>query len=247
MLPITEYKTMSVKKIVLSLALGGAFAQLAGAHGLWIAQVNGDMTFSYGHSGTDSDAYSGDKIVQAFGFKADGGKADLATKKHENYVTADTKDVAVVAGVMDNGYWAKDKDGQWVNKRGDQVDGAKSSARSLKYTVAYLDDAAKVQPAGLELEIVPDVNPATLKEGDELAVQVQYQGKALEGAKVSSNYFDDHAPTVTTDKDGRATLKVAGHTFNIIAVGHKVEGSDPFEGVSHHSTLTFNAKHDHHH
>ena len=64
---------------------------------------------------------------------------------------------------------------------------------------------------------------------------------------MSSNYFDDHAPTVTTDKDGRATLKVAGHTFNIIAVGHKVEGSDPFEGVSHHSTLTFNAKHDHHH
>lgn len=238
---------MYAKKLALSFVLCGALSSLAGAHGLWIAQVNGDMTFSYGHSGTNTDAYTPDKIVQAFGFKADGSKVDVATKKYDNYVTANTEGVAIVAGVMDNGYWAQDKNGKWVNQRGDQVDGAESSAKSAKYTVAYLNERAKVQPVGLKLEIVPAVNPTTLKEGDELKVQVLYQGKPLEGAEVSNNYFNEHAKTVKTDKDGNATVTVAEHAFNIVAVGHKAKSDDRFEGRSYHATLTFEAKHDHHH
>lgn len=238
---------MFAKKLAITFALCGAFGSLASAHGLWLGKVNGEMTFSYGHSGVDTDEYSADKIAEAYGFKADGSKVDLPTKKYDNYVTADLEGVAVAVGVMDNGYWAKGKDGKWVNKRGDQVEGAESSAHYFKYTVAYLNPRAKVQPAGLELEIVPEVNPATLEEGAELKVQVLYQGKPLEGVEINSNYFDSHSKNVSTDKEGYALVPVANHDFNIIAASHKVEGDNPFDKMGYHTTLTFEAKHDHHH
>lgn len=238
---------MFAKKIVVALAVCGVFGSVASAHGLWLGKVNGDMTFSYGHSGTDTDEYSPDKIAAAYGFKADGSKVDLPTEQHDKYVTADLDGVAIAVGEMDNGYWAKGGDGKWYNKRGDQVEGADSSGHYFKYTVAYLNPRGKVQPAGLELEIVPEVNPATLEEGGELKVQVLYQGKPLEGAEVDSNYFDSETQKVMTDKDGYAVVPVETAGFNIIAVGHNIEGDDPFDKLGYHTTLTFEAKHDHHH
>ncbi len=238
---------MFTKKLVITLAVSSTFASLASAHGLWLGKVNGDMTFSYGHSGTDTDEYSPDKIVAAYGFKADGTKVDLPTQQHDKFVTADLEGVAIAVGEMDNGYWAKGSDGKWHNKRGDQVEGAEYSGHYFKYTVAYLNPRGKVQPAGLKLEVVPEVNPTTLEAGAELKVQVLYQGKPLEGAEVNSNYFDSETKMVMTDKDGYAVVPVESSGFNIIAVGHNIEGDNPFDKLGYHTTLTFAAKRDQNH
>lgn len=245
---------MQLKKLLLPLAMIGAF-NAASAHGLWLGKVNGELTYSFGHSGTDTDAYAPEKITQATGFKADGSKIDVKIERHNTYATAKAEDAAILTGVMDHGYYArdkdgkvmKDKDGKRINKRGDTVEGAASSAKSVMHTVAYLNSRVKPQTVGHILEIVPSVNPATLEKGQELKVQVLLDGKGLAGAKINPNYFG-HAEKVETDKDGFASVPVDSDHFNILIVSHKIEDEkNPFEGRRYQASLTFNAKHEHHH
>lgn len=231
--------------IILLSCLG--FSSLASGHAIWVAKVHGEQAVNYGHSGTNTDDYDPAKLTTAYGFKTDGSKVDVEVKNADNHAALNTDGVALVAAQLNNGYWAQGKDGKWVNKRGDQVEGAESSNQYFKETVAYLNPRVKPQPTGLIFEIVPEVNPATLTEGEDLKVRVLFDGAPVEGAEVSSNYFDSHAASATTDKDGYATVPVVGHAFNIISADHKVTADNPFDGQGHTTTLSFEAKHEHHH
>ena len=240
---------MKLSTLALSLGLSVFSASFtAHAHTTWIAQVHGEQAVNYGHTGTDTDAYDPKKIVSAKGFKRDGTKFDLTIKKHENHVSLEGDDAAISTAVMDGGFWSQDKDGKWVNERGDKVDGAKSSALSLKYTVSYNNSRVKPIVTGHALEIVPAVNPATLKKGEDLKVQVLYEGKGVADLKVVGDYFSHEAEKYTTDKDGFVTVKVANDGFNIIEVGYQLsDPKDPFNGKNMSSTLTFMSKSDSHH
>ncbi len=235
---------MKLKKLALSLAILSTLSigSQALAHGAWVAKIHGEQAVSYGHDGTNTDSYNPDKVKVVKGYKTDGSNINVTIKKHDNHASLEADDVAIYAVVFENGYYAQDKNGEWINKRGDQVEGAKSSAQYFKETVAYLNPRVKPITAGLTLEIVPAVNPAKLKVGEELKVQVLFEGKPLADAEVTSNYFDPKAEKVKTDKDGRASVKVANSTFNILGVSKKVESDDPFEGKGYMSTLTFEAK-----
>ena len=240
---------MKLATLTLSLALSTlALSPVAHGHAAWVAQVHGEQAINYGHTGTDTDSYTPEKITSAQGFKRDGSKFDLTIKKHENHASLEGEEAAIVAVVMDNGFWSQDKDGKWVNERGDKVDGAKTSAHSLKYTVAYNNPRVKPMPTGLTLEILPSINPSTLKNGENLKVQVLYEGKGVANLNISADYFNHDAKSYTTDKDGFATIKVANEGFNILEVGYKLtDPKDPFNGKSMSSTLTFMSKDDGHH
>lgn len=74
---------------------------------------------------------------------------------------------------------------------------------------------AVTRPAGLQLEIVPEVNPAAAPAGAGLPVRVFYEGKPLANALVKmTDLANDAAPFEThrTDAEGRArfTLPKAG-------------------------------------
>lgn len=240
---------MKCNKLAIVLLSAFGLSSLASAHTVWVSKVNGENAVSYGHSGTNTDAYNPDKLTQAYGFKTDGSKVDLKIDKKDNHAALAEvpEDLGIAVVEFDNGYWSQDKNGDWVNKRGDQVDGAKGSNKYFKETVAYLNPRIKPQPAGLKLEIVPEVNPATLKKGEDLKVQVLFDGKPVEAAEITGNYFDPDAPTVVTDAEGYAVIPVVGSTFNILETGHNVDSKDPFENERYSSTLSFSAKHEHKH
>lgn len=237
---------MKLSKLAILCLSAFGLSSIASAHTIWVSKVHGEQAINYGHSGTNSDAYNPDKVEQVYGFKTNGDKVDLDVEKSDNhaFLVNPPEDLGIAAVEFNNGYWSQDKNGDWVNKRGDQVDGAKGSSQYFKETVAYLNPRVKPTPAGLKLEIVPDVNPATLKKGDDLKFKVLFDGKPVEGAEVTSNYFDHDAPVVTTDKDGFAILPVIGEDFNILETGYKVTTDDPYENAKYSSTLSFNAKHD---
>lgn len=234
-----------MKKTLLALSLGLLAVEVS-AHALWIAQVNGAPTVSFGHTGTNTDAYDVGGIKNTFALKVDGSKAELKAIAKEDFVVFESLEgLGIVTATLDEGYMTEDpKTGEEINKRGDQVKGATSSFRVLNYTVAYQNPRIKPQALGLGLEILPSVNPASLKQGEILKVQVLLDGKALADAQVNSYYFDAEAKTYSTDKEGFASIPVATNEFNILDVEHEIEDpKDPFEGLVQNSSLTFRAKH----
>lgn len=242
---------MQLKKII-ALAIGLCASNAVMAHGLWIGKVHSELTFSFGHSGADTDKYDPKKITEAVGFTNEGKKVKLETTDHKTYVTLNADGAPLVGGVMDYGFLSKNKDGKYIkdasgeyfiNKPGQEVAGAVSTTHSALYTVAYL--APKIAPKkfGFPLEILPLVNPASLKQGEQLKVRVLYQGKPLKEAEVSANYFDRNAEKVKTDENGFATIKVAGSSFNIVTVAYRYnDEAKPFDGKRYRASLTFNAK-----
>ena len=73
------------------------------------------------------------------------------------------------------------------------------------------DDPRVTTPLGLTLEVVPERNPYTLREGEPLPVRVLYEGRPLAGALVKlTNLAFDARPLETrlTDAAGRASFEV---------------------------------------
>jgi uncharacterized GH25 family protein len=93
------------------------------------------------------------------------------------------------------------------------ADGKERYRRCLKAIVhgGGKPDAAPTEPLGQVLEIVPLKNPYALKAGDELPVRVEFEGKPLAGFKVAAHHRAGDTlttATATTDKDGKAALKL---------------------------------------
>lgn len=241
-------KINNIAKSAMMMALL-AVAGAAGAHGVWVGKVHGHQSVGYGHGGTDMDEYDPAKVVKATAFNTKGDTVPVKIEAKGDHVDLSYDKAAIIAVTFDNGYWAQDADGKWVNKKGDQVKGAKSSSRIYKFTTHYANDRVKPKAVGTELEVVPDVNPSTLKQGENLGVTVLLNGKPVEGALVDSNMFDSgDNQEFKTDKNGKVQFPVQASGFNIIEAELDVDTpSDKFDGKSYTATLTFDSKQEHHH
>lgn len=93
------------------------------------------------------------------------------------------------------------------------ADGKERYRRCLKAILhAGAPDDTPTKAVGQVFEIVPAKNPYALKAGDELPVAVLFDGKPLAGLKLTAWHRDGDtltAATATTDKDGKASLKLA--------------------------------------
>ena len=98
-------------------------------------------------------------------------------------------------------------------------------------------------PLGLALEIVPEVDPLSLRPGDELEVRLLWQGRPLEGARLKA--FRDGAAsayTVTrTDARGRARIALDRPGLWLLTAIHMQSAADGSEADwrSTWSSLTF--------
>jgi len=215
----------------------------AQAHGSWLAKIHGEHTVMYGHHESMTDPYDPAKIVDARAFK-NGQKAAVKIVPHEQrYATLETDNPGLLGCVMDNGLWVQTKDGKWHNKPKDAFNASEVTLaqHSYKYAVSYLNDREPVNALGYDLEIVPAVNPAKLKKGDKLSVQVLFKGKPLPEAKLNSNFFGD-GEKLTTNAEGRAEVSIARDGFNTLSVGHATEQSGDkakADKVSMSSSLSF--------
>lgn len=61
---------------------------------------------------------------------------------------------------------------------------------------------------GMKLEIMPLENPYSKKVGDTLSFQVLFDGKPLVGKTVFANNRDSETQKMTTDKDGKFSMKI---------------------------------------
>ena len=239
---------MSRKRFTLAaLALaGGLFASInASAHVTWLATTHGTPSVMFGHNATNNEGYPIAKFIGVRGLK-NGQAVTVASKPQSNFVTVDTSTANVVGFVLDNGYWIEAQDGTWINKPKTEAGNVKvkSSGQFVKHSVAYLNAREQPKPMGLDLEIVPAVNPATLKQGQKLSVQVLLRGKPLAGASITNDFFGNNK-RVKTNAQGKAVLRIANRVFNIFEAEHTERNTDTSKAdeTGRSATLTFEAQH----
>jgi uncharacterized GH25 family protein len=95
----------------------------------------------------------------------------------------------------------------------DKEPGRERYSRCLKCVLQAGDkgDDTFKKVVGQKLEIIPEMNPATLKLGDTLPVQILFEGKPLIGTQISAFHrADDKLTTVTgrTNDEGKVSLKL---------------------------------------
>lgn len=241
---------LSATALAVSLLVGSI--SVAHAHGAWVAERTGEMAIVYGEGASD-DAYDAEKVTVVSGVSTAGESVDVAINAHEHNVTLGIpENTAAVGFVIDNGFWSKNADGEWVNLPKNEVDGAEKGGRYLKNGVRLTGEFTDLSPAQfpeLNLVILPDQDPAEMHAGDEVGVTVYFDGKPLADVELTGDLVNDmEAKVATTDSDGKATVAIRNNGLNVIAVSYSValENDPKADKIGYFSTLSFSNYHDHH-
>ncbi|MBT0962283.1 DUF4198 domain-containing protein [Denitromonas iodatirespirans] len=227
--------------VTLALAAGHA-----GAHGIWFAQRGGDLALVYGEGAEDLDtAKRATKIrhVAAYDAAGESVATGLAPVGRLLFVDLQQKP-AVVAAVLDNGFWTKGPEGKWFGKTKDAVPGAQESGRYLKYAV-HLRAPLKAPLAALPdhaLQIVPVAAALPQHKDDDLQLRVQFRGQPVAGAEVIADFVGDpDGEPLRTDAHGLVTVKVRNQGLNVIVAKHSTAPDDAAlaDKTEHLASLSF--------
>ncbi|WP_341898081.1 DUF4198 domain-containing protein [Ferrovibrio terrae] len=232
-----------------ALALG--LALLAGpvaAHSVWIEPDQaGKLMIQNGDPG-DLDSYDPARVTKAWAFDKDGKAVAAEVERLEKAAAVKPAGgAALVAAFFDNKYWAKGQDGKWNNGPKGTVSNPTIAGPSYKMPKTYLAPVASfAKPLGLDLEIVPQADPASLKAGDKLTVQILLKGKPLADASLVGDIFLGHdvkADKLKTDKDGKVTVTVPKRAFAGVEVSHFAkDASSSVEGTFYNASLVLKVK-----
>ncbi|KXU31507.1 hypothetical protein A0J57_17110 [Sphingobium sp. 22B] len=152
---------------------------------------------------------------------------------------------ATIILVADFGYHARPANTQkWQNGRKSQLPGTSVGLHAIKESVNLMAPApATLHPHGLRIEIVPLVDPFTLKRGDRLPVQLLLRGKPLAGVKLQENFLSTMADQSNpTDAQGRTEVLLHADQFNVIQLTYEeaVKGDPDVDFMRYNTALTFN-------
>ena len=199
------------KKILTSLfAVGlaaGCVCSSVDAHGVFFANRLDEKALVLGEGPVD-DAYSPEMVKSIIGLDNNGMVIPVQVIKHEKNVV-----------VVPNGYWTKDKDGKTVHKPISEVPGAQKSTHAIKYDVHYWNAEAKpFNNKDAFIQIIPSVNPLTLRKGDTYEIQVLKDGKPYANAPLIKDVINDLTNESQADANGKATVTVSANGLNVVGV-----------------------------
>ncbi|RXK08082.1 DUF4198 domain-containing protein [Halarcobacter bivalviorum] len=163
------------------------------------------------------------------------------SKKQPVLLTA--KKPAMISLVFDAGYWVKGENG-YENIEPSKYKGiVYNTLKSIKYGKRFFEwNESFLKPSGLPLEVIPLINPLTIKAGENLPVLVVKDGKALEGAGFETSDYEDL--NIKTNKFGIANIPVKSKGLQIIAAQYySSEISDPkVSNITIQSSISFEVK-----
>lgn len=226
-----------MKKILLCALLSIVAISQTSAHGVWAGMRSDNLQIVYGEGPLDN-TYKPRWLESVSAYDAHFVNAGIIVEEKAGKLFLKPKaNVQVIAIVSYNGYWSNTKSSGWVNKAKDENPEATKGKYHRKFSVNYINqkivfkkDAptkiAKTQPVGLEMEIVPMVDPRFLQQGDDLQVKVLHNGKPMADTPVMFDAINRLGETVKTNKDGVATVKVMNKGLNMVAVEASFERKD---------------------
>lgn len=242
---------MFKKVLFTSIALTTCATQVF-AHGVWAGMRADKMQIVYGEGPLDN-FYNPEWFASAKGYNADMQDATVTVDQDGDkiYLQPDAT-VEIISIVSENGYWSNTNSGKWVNQAKDENPEATKGKQHHKMSVNYISQdivlkgekpnkIAKPQALGLEMEIVPSLDPRFLQAGDELTVQVLFQGEPMKNIAIMPDSINRLGETITTDEQGQATVTVANNGVNMIAIETAFDRDDKTKADSdaYFSSLNF--------
>ncbi|MGM0515608.1 hypothetical protein BFS14_04730 [Serratia fonticola] len=224
---------MQLKKLVAILPFW--FVSHSQAHSLWVnalpaAGGQSTIELGYGDEFPSAEAIPEDRLHIFAPAQLIGKDGDLMLKPgKENYQFVTEKPLAkgsyAAIAIYKPTYWSKNKSGWQQQSRTEMPDALYCERASMfGKTIVNIDGATETavisQPQGLQLEIIPLANPATIKPGQPLPIQVLYDGKPLKNADVTATFagFGDqhehhghthsHAKAFLNQTDGKGKVNV---------------------------------------
>lgn len=240
------FKKLSIATILVALGISGA-----NAHSVWAGMRGGELQICYGEGPLD-DFYNPQWLESVKGFDENFNSSNvLVVQKGKKVFLKPNEKTQVIAINSDNGYWSNTKKG-WINKAKDENPEATKGKHHSKMSVNYISQdiifgkskalkIAKPKAVGLEMEIVPEVDPRFLKQGDSLNVRLIHNNKPMVDTNVMYDVVNNLGKGVKTDKDGYATIKVSNSGFNMIGIETAFPRSDKTKADSdgYFTALTF--------
>lgn len=213
----------------------------ASAHGVFFAERVDHPTLVLGEGPTDN-GYEPSMVTGLDGYDTMFKPVDVTIVPHEYNITIEKpENLGVTATFFDYGHWTKDAAGKLHHMKMDMVPNAVKSTHAVKYNINYWDEA--VTPGyiyNVPIQIVPDVNPLTLRKGDTFGIQVFKDGKPYANAPLIKDVINDLTNESEADAMGRATVTVNANGLNVVGVevGFKNE-EDSRKQVKYFSSLSY--------
>ena len=233
------------------------------SHGIWFAERSSQLAVVYGVGADDLDMVKRfDKITSITGYDSTWDEVDAELIKAGPMVLVGGDDYPdAVSAVMNNGVWAKSKDGKWHAKGRDEVPDAITALKTKKYAVHIRGMLREIPIINSQtLQIVPVKGAPALKNGeydlhgdtmpaqagDIVKVAVLYKGKPVQGARVIGDFvtMPDQQPWVTGE-DGTVYFPVRNQGLNVIGASYDGPADEPerVDKVEHFATLSFVLNH----
>ncbi|WP_341644124.1 DUF4198 domain-containing protein [Thauera sp. SDU_THAU2] len=219
----------------------------ASAHTVWLEAETAAGQYRVvfgGHEGR-TEAYAASKVGPLDAFAADGGTLPVVRSETGDGVRVRVEgDAAVLLLSFDNGIWSRAEAGRSIKKPMNEVPGAVSGVRALKYhkTISSWDrgSRAATRAWGQPFELVP-ADAAAPRAGVPLKLRVLIDGKPAAGISVAAG--EEGGPGAVSDADGFATI-VPQAGFNRIWAGQRseVEGDPRYTTLSIEYLLGFDAE-----
>lgn len=247
-------------KLLLTGLMAAALALLAGtalAHDLWItvdppqAGLPLHIMAGFGHTFPADQGTEAEMLVPAYLVGPQGRVETKAGAKNDFVTAGPLKPGSYLAVSGRKAQWFTKSPEGYQDKPKNQVPEAVRCVRSAKYAKAIVNVGAPAgdvsRPVGQTLEIVPLANPASLKAGAELAVQVLFEGKPLAHCQLLATFAgfstreNTFAFATTTDKEGQALVKLWHSGLWLVLAKHELPFANPAEcdKYLHSAALTF--------
>ena len=211
----------SIKVLSITLLLASASAQ---AHFPWLLVANPypDMNkeakiyMGWGHSFPLDGFMDKDRISSLTLITPDGVESKLEMKNDVEFRSSPLlqSGVHIVLANQGKGYYTKTKKGGERKPKTGLTDVVRCyySDNSMKSIFNEGEDGILSKRFGHSLEIIPLSNPADLKSGDYMPVQVLYRGNPYDGMVMATyegfSTDDAFAYAIDTDNDGKANIRM---------------------------------------
>ncbi len=217
----------STSLAALAVAAAALHAPAALAHNVWLeADAGGGYTVQFGGHEGQLEAFDAAKLKSVEAFDRRGRPIPVTlTPQNGGVRVLPAQQAALLAAHFDNGFFSKvGEGGAMVNKPMTENPGATYGVHAVKYhkTIIQWGVIAK-KPLGQPFEIVPLVHE-TPHAGQPLRVQVLFDGKPIEGIRLS---LGEKGAPVTTAADGTATVIPVAGANQLLAIRRMPVTGDP--------------------
>ena len=218
-----------------------ALAPMAHAHDIVLVPETSGLRVRLGHPG-DWQSVDVEKLLELQTMTGDGAAQDRHGALKRNGLdmvlakpAAKTTAPQMTAARYDNGLWVElpavgKAKPEWRNTSRFMLPGATGVLASIKFAKGYAGNAADTvvyaRKTGHLLELIPQKNPLSLRDGEKLPVLLLLNGKPLadvgiEMSNLKDKMPEDKIPRFATDANGIAQVPVRPRGVNTLAVDVK--------------------------